>query len=172
MSTRIRRVNVKQNKAFSLVEVVLALGVVAFALVAILGVFPAAFSQNRKGISDTRAAQLAKMVVSTIDAQSATFSTINCFGVIPPLDLTNYSTATAPVTLYAAYPSPDQPQITNTKAANSIYSIEIRFNNVPAVAPSVTLPAGTVNQLQIRIRGLSTVTTDFVEFMYLARKKS
>jgi uncharacterized protein (TIGR02598 family) len=161
--------HVKRIKAFSLIEVVLAIGVVALALVAVLGVFPAALSQNRKGISDTRAAQLTRMLVASIDAQSATFSTINCFGAT--LDLARSSTSTPSVLLYAAYSSPNQPVITNTKGADSIYNIEIRFNNAPQVAPSVTLPVGTVNQLQIRVRGASAISTDFLEFMYLARKK-
>jgi len=149
---------------------VLAIGVVAFALVAILGVFPAAFSQSRKGVSDTRAAPLVRMIVATVDAQASTFNAINCFGAT--LDLAGSSTGTAAVMLYAAYPSPDQPQITNTKGTNSIYSIELKFNNTPPVAPSTTLPTGTVNQLQFRIRGLNNVSTDYVEFIYLARKKN
>ncbi len=152
-----------------MIEVVLALGVVAFALVAILGVFPAAFSQNRKSISDTRAGQLARMMVSTIESQTATFSAIDCFGAT--LDLAASSTGTTPVLLYAAYPSPNQPEVTTAKNGDSIYSIEFRFNNTPALAPSVTLPTGIVNQVQIRIRGISGTSTEFREFMYLFRKK-
>lgn len=159
----------KRTSGFSLIEVVLALGVVSFALVAIFAVFPAAMSQNRKGISDTRAAQLTRMIVATIDAQSSNFSAIDCFGIT--LDLGGSNSATSPVLLYAAYPSPDQPIISKTKDLNSIYNIEIRFNNLPPVAPSVTLPTGLVNQLQIRIRGVSATSTDFIELMYLARKK-
>lgn len=158
----------KRRAAFSLIEVVLALGVVAFALVAILGVFPAALSQNRKGVSDTRAAQLVKMIVATIDAQTATFSSINCFGAT--LDLAGSDKNTAPAQLYAAYPSPNQPDITNVRQPNSIYRIEIRFDNAPPIAPAPTPPVGTLNQLQIRIRGLSSVTNDYLEFMYVARK--
>lgn len=162
---------------FSLIEVVLALGVVAFSLVAILGVFPAALSQNRKGISDTRAAQLIRMIVATIDSQASNFSAIDCFGAT--LDLSNSSTTTAPVILYAEYPSlygqsppTDQPTISPGQSPRSIYSIEIRFNNAPELAPAVTLPAGSVNQLQFRVRGISTTSSDFLEFMYLARKKT
>ncbi len=169
MLTRIRRAKRDRRPGFSLIEVVIALGVVSFALVAILGVFPAAFSQNRKSISDTRAAQLARMIVSTIESQTATFTAIDCFGAT--LDLGASSTGTNPVFLYAAYPSPDQPVITATKDTNSIYTIELRFNNAPEVAPAVTLPVGTVNQVQMRIRGVATTSTDFREFMYLFRKK-
>jgi uncharacterized protein (TIGR02598 family) len=160
----------KRRRAFSLIEVVLALGVVAFALVAILGVFPAALSQNRRGVSDTRAAQLAKMIVATIDAQTATFSSISCFGAT--LDLGASNKNTAPAHLYAAYPSPNQPDITNARQPNSIYRIEIRFDNAPPIAPTPTLPVGTLNQLQIRIRGLSSATNDYLEFMYVVRKSS
>ena len=170
MWTHIRQAKRVATRGFSLIEVVIALGVVAFALVAILGVFPAAFSQNRKSISDTRTAQLARMIVSTIESQTATFSNIDCFGAT--LDLVASSTGTNPVLLYAAYPSPNQPEITTTKNGTSIYSIEIRFNNAPEVAPSVTLPAGTVNQVQIRIRGVAgALRPSFREFMYLFRKK-
>ncbi len=169
MSTLIRRVKPNRTRGFSLIEVVIALGVVAFALVAILGVFPAAFSQNRKSISDTRAAQLARMIVSTIESQTASFSAIDCFGAT--LDLAASSTGTNPVLLYAAYPSPNQPEIAAAKDANSIYTIELRFNNVPEVAPAVTLPTGMVNQVQIRIRGVAATSTDFREFIYLFRKK-
>lgn len=170
MSIPIRRAKLREILGFSLIEVVLALGVVAFSLVAILGVFPAAFSQNRKGISDTRAAQLARMVVSTIEAQTITFSNIYCFGTTA-LDLSTLTTSADPVLRYAAYPSPDQPVITDVKDANSIYTIELRFNNAPEVAPSVTLPVGTVNQIQIRIRGVSAAAPDYLEFLYLIRKK-
>ena len=159
----------KRSQAFSIVEVVIALGVVAFALVAILGVFPAALTQNRKGISDTRAAQLSKMMVATIDAQSANFAGIVCFG--RTLDLTSLVKDGPAMQWYAGYPSPNVPEITSVKNASSIYSIEMKFDNNPQVAPGVTLPAGTLNQLQIRFRGLAITSPDFTEFMYLARKK-
>lgn len=169
MSTHIRRAERERTPGFSLIEVVIALGVAAFALVAILGVFPIAFSQNRKSISDTRAAQLARMIVSTIEGQTGTFGGIDCFGTT--LNLAASSTDTDPVLLYAAYPSPNQPEITTVKNPNSIYTIELRFNNTPEVAPSVTLPTGTVNQVQLRVRGIAATSTDFREFMYLFRKK-
>ena len=44
-------------RGFSLVEVVLALGVVGFALVAILGVFPVGLTTQHSAQDDTRAAQ-------------------------------------------------------------------------------------------------------------------
>ena len=79
MLTLIRRVRARGGNSFSLVEVVLALGVISFALVAILGVFPIGLAANRTSISDTRAAQLVNAVVATIDAQCATFDNVQLF---------------------------------------------------------------------------------------------
>lgn len=156
--------------SFSLVEVVLALGVIAFALVAILGVFPIGLAANRLSINDTRAAELAKAVSATIDAQAATFSAINCYGAT--LDLATFDASSAPQKLYASYPSPSQPTITNTQTADSIYTIELRFDNDPVVTPSGTkLGAGKLNQIQIRMTGKSS-NSGSVEFFYLARKKN
>jgi uncharacterized protein (TIGR02598 family) len=171
MSIRIRRVKSATRDGFSLIEVVLALGVISFALVAILGVFPAGLAANRTSISDTRAAQLANAITATIDAQSAAFSSVNCYGVT--LNLASFG-ASDTKTLFAGYPSPNQPEITSGANPNSIYTIELRFDNDPplnSAIPPTKLGPGKLNQLQIRIKGKSN-TSDFAEFFYLARKKS
>ncbi len=53
-------------RGFSLVEVVLALGVVAFALLAILGVFPVGLTTQHLAQDDTRAAQIAADIFSSV----------------------------------------------------------------------------------------------------------
>ncbi len=175
MSILTPRVRGREQKSFSLVEVVLALGVISFALVAILGVFPIGLAANRTSISDTRAAQLVNAVVATIDAQCATFSNVQCFG-LSPLDLAALTTTDAPRLLYASYPSPNQPSISSTQDANSIYTIELRFDNDPAIAPDPA-PSGThlgpgkLNQIKIRIRG-KTAAAGYLEFSYLARQRN
>ena len=55
--------------AFSLVEVVLALGVVGFAIVAILGVLPAGLQTSRGAQDETRAAQIAQSVFAALASQ-------------------------------------------------------------------------------------------------------
>ena len=57
---------------FSLVEVVVAMGLISFAMIAILAFFPSGLSSNRSSVQDTRAAQIAHAVAGTIDSQSAT----------------------------------------------------------------------------------------------------
>lgn len=64
----------RRSRAFSLVEVVLAIGVVSFAFVAIMGLLPAGMSQFRKAIDTTMAADIAQRIIS--DAQQADFDTL------------------------------------------------------------------------------------------------
>ncbi len=160
------------SRAFSLVEVVLALGVVSFAIVAILGLFPVALNSNRAGINEGRAAELVRAITGTIDSQCATFSTINCYGAT--LDLTSLKKGDPPVTLYASYPSsypsPGQPTI-STSAVNSIYSAELRFDNNPPLDSAGTgLGTSKLNLIEIRIYGKSH-SEGAMEFFYLARNK-
>lgn len=54
--------------AFSLIEVAIALGVAAFALVAILGVIPIGLNSNKASIEQTAAAALAVSVVADLQA--------------------------------------------------------------------------------------------------------
>jgi uncharacterized protein (TIGR02598 family) len=156
--------------AFSLIEVVLALGVIAFALVAILGVFPTGLAANRSSISDTRASQLLSAITATIDAQCTTFSNVTCYGTT--LDLASLDTATAAKTLYVSYPSPNQPTISNNANLTSwIYTVELTFDNNPALTSTGTkLGPGKLNKIQLRLRGKST-TEGFVEGFYLARNR-
>jgi uncharacterized protein (TIGR02598 family) len=166
------RNNRHQGAGFSLVEVVLALGVIAISLVAILGVFPVGLSSNRTSVSDTRAAELANAIFATIDAQSSTFSSVQCYGAT--LDLTALSTAAADTrTFYASYSSPNQPVISSDPAlVDRIYSIELKFDNDPAVTSSgVKLGPGKLNKIQMRVSGKST-TEGFVEVFYIARNRS
>jgi uncharacterized protein (TIGR02598 family) len=60
-----------EHRAFSLVEVVLALGVVSFAVVGILAVFPAGLRTSQSSQNDTRAPQIAQKIYSEIAAQAA-----------------------------------------------------------------------------------------------------
>lgn len=64
----------RTQRAFSLVEVVLAIGVVSFAFVAILGLLPAGMSQFRKAIDTSVAADIAQRVID--DAQQTDWDTL------------------------------------------------------------------------------------------------
>src|SRR3954467_13083751 len=90
--------------AFSLVEVVLALGVISFAIVAILGVFPVGLSTGHSAQDETRAPQIAQMILSSLTAQASTQFN-NVLVALPnnqtvAVDLTSSASPTTP-NLYA-----------------------------------------------------------------------
>jgi hypothetical protein len=60
----------KINRGFSLVEVVLALGVISFAIVAILGVIPIGLRTGHSAQDETRAAQIAENVLGSLSSQA------------------------------------------------------------------------------------------------------
>jgi len=55
-----------ENWAFSLLEVVVALGIVSFAIVAIMGMFPIALKTSRESMTETDAALIARRIFSEI----------------------------------------------------------------------------------------------------------
>jgi uncharacterized protein (TIGR02598 family) len=156
----------RAQHAFSMIEIVVALGVISFAIIAILGIFPIALSSNRSGMNEARAAQLVRAITGTIDSQCATFTSVDCFG--QSLNLASLAKTDGPKTLYASYSSPSQPAI-STSATGSIYSIELRFDNNPPVT-TAGLGSGKVNLIQIRIYGKNQ-SEGSMEFFYLARNK-
>jgi uncharacterized protein (TIGR02598 family) len=155
----------KRWGAFSLVEVVVALGVIAFAIVAIIGLVPTGLQTSHSSQDETRAAQIAQLLFASLVSQSQTqFENIQ-LPVTPaaPLDLSkSTSTATAPaVQLYA-----DNSGQLSTSAVGASYSVAIITNNSPAgfdatyanlVTISVGWPAGAP--------AASRTTRDFVRIV-------
>jgi len=93
---------------FSLVEVVIALGVIAVAVLAILAVFPAALQTGHSAQDETRAAQIAQTIFPSLAGQAVSqFNNLqlllsdNTTRSTPPIDLTTSSGATPALTLYA-----------------------------------------------------------------------
>jgi Tfp pilus assembly protein PilV len=116
---------------FSIVEVVIALGVIAIAVVSILALFPAALQTGHSAQDETRAAQIAQAIFPSLAGQAVSqFNNVqfllsdNSTRSTPPIDLTTSSGATPAVTLYAG----NDGELTqdNTKAA---YAIFIYTNN-------------------------------------------
>ena len=73
--------------------------------------------------------------------------------------------------LYAGFPEPGRPNITHTRALDSIYKIELRFENDPDLGGGVRLGPGKVSRLQIRVSGKSAASKS-AEFFYLFRNKT
>ncbi len=127
--------------AFSLIEVVLALGIIAFALVAILGMIPVALESNRASIDETRATEIAGQVFATLSSQP--FEAISLCGNGINLSAADASASSA-LTIYATRAGELQNSPNETA-----YLIRLRFNN----APSATV-RGDANEVQVIISNL------------------
>ena len=60
------------SAAFSLIEIVLALGIISFALVGIMGLFPVAMKSAQESQRETRAAQIAMQIFNDLRGTPAT----------------------------------------------------------------------------------------------------
>jgi uncharacterized protein (TIGR02598 family) len=96
------------TEAFSLIEVVLALGVVSFAIVGIMGLFPVAMRAGLESQRETRATHIARQIYADIKAGPPTntflatnatpaFRTINLANPVPPTNTVYYNNQGEPV---------------------------------------------------------------------------
>lgn len=123
--------------AFSLVEVVLALGVIGFALLAIIGLFPIGLQSDRASIQETRANFIAQQTFATLRSQPFSVVTFSLLGGSQTFDLST-ATGTGPV-LHATYDG-------NFVDTPDYFTIQVLFNNAPLGAV-----AGTANEVHLRI---------------------
>jgi uncharacterized protein (TIGR02598 family) len=124
----------KKNTAFTLVEVVLSLGVVAFAFVPIIGLLPLGLDMSRKAIDATVEAHIAQQL--TTQAQQTDFSVL-----ITPAASTNFSSpgATPAPTYY------DDLGNTLSSSSGAVYEAGFIVKTINGV-PSTGLPGGTTTQ--------------------------
>lgn len=120
----------KTRSAFSLVEVVLALGVMAVAALAIIGVLPIGLSTGHSAQDETRASQIAEAVFSTFASQAQTQFTAVALPVAPAptIDLTS---SNSPITNPAAFFYADNSGTLSNSATNAAFSISIGTNTAP-----------------------------------------
>lgn len=141
-------------RAFSLVEVVLALGVISFAVVAILGVFPLGLNTSHSAQDETRAPQIAQTIFATLASQTFNAVSIKLYdnvgGASGSVDMdlaqengidanlnglsANNSgdvfilTGGNPPKFLTAHAPPSLPATDTT----SVYAISVLFNNSPS----------------------------------------
>jgi len=129
--------------AFSLVEVVLALGVIAVGVIAILGAFPTALQIGHSAQDETRAAHIAQSVFGSLVAQGRTGTgNLNTAATIPPTTTSVNLTSSSQYTTCAN----NDGQLINC-TANATYAITIYTNNS---VPGFTDPA-SANQVTVRV---------------------
>jgi len=137
--------------AFSLAEVVIALGVIAIATTAILGVFPVALTTGHSAQDATRAPEIAQAVLSSVASQAQTqFNNVQlplADNTTLSIDLTASSSPTTP-TLYADNDG-NLISATAQNAAIAVYAIYIFANNSPSGFP--TPPPAYANEVTVRV---------------------
>ena len=131
----------RSRGGFTLAEVALAIGIVAFAFIALIGVFPVGFTQSRASVEETRATHLAQTIFASLRA--ADFNNVTAFYDAPAFDLGAVADFTgrptrenAQLTLHAVFPEPDAPLITfdRAKAAHAgpiDCTVGLWFNKIP-----------------------------------------
>ena len=140
-----------RTRSFSLLEVVIALGVITVGIVGILAVFPTALQTGHSAQDETRAAHIAQSVFGSLVAgASSQFSNVQLPLSASPspaptplsINLTTGSGTTPAVTLYA---DNDGNLIANS--SNAAYAILLYTNNT---VPGFTDPA-SANQVTVRV---------------------
>lgn len=145
--------------AFSLVETAVSLGIVAFAMVAMLGLLPVCLKEEAASIAETQETHLATAVFAAL--RTPPFTRADCFGA--KLDLSTLDEAAAPVFLYARFPASGDPAIGPVSDAGAgfgsssvperVYLLKLQFQKLalagsqaPAAANRVTVTIQPQNQ--------------------------
>jgi Tfp pilus assembly protein PilV len=135
-----------KTPGFSLLEVVIALGVITVGIVGVLAVFPTALQTGHSAQNETRAAHIAQSVFGSLVAQAPSqfdnlqFLLSDGVTLSPSIDLR--TTLSPAVTLYA-----DNDGKLSNSVANAAYSIPIYTNTS---VPGFTDPA-SANAVTVRV---------------------
>jgi len=131
-----------RTSSFSLLEVVIALGVIAVGIVGVLAVFPTALQTGHSAQDETRAAHIGQSVFGSLVAGATSqFTAVPLPPTSVSVDLTASSAPTSP-TLYA-----DNDGNLVPNSTNSAYAIFIYTNNA---VPGFTDPA-SANLVTVRV---------------------
>src|SRR5437762_11602421 len=104
-------------RAFSLVEIVLALGVAAFCLIAIFGLMPVGMQTNRNATSQTVATNITAAIVADLRTTPAAATTSPQFAITFGTDKTLYFDASG--------------QASASLGTDSRYRLNITWNSAP-----------------------------------------
>jgi type II secretory pathway pseudopilin PulG len=116
------------RSGFSIIEAVLALGVVAVSLIAILGLMPVSIKTNQNSQEQTTASAIATDILSDLYATSTTKSTSAHYSI--PIPLPGALATPAPMYLNASgqwNQTPPQPTPPTVFQSDSRYGVQIRF---------------------------------------------
>jgi uncharacterized protein (TIGR02598 family) len=131
-------------RAFSLVELVLALGVAAFCLIAVFGLMPVGMQTNRNATSQTAATNIIASTVADLRATPAAETTSPQFAITFGTNKTLYfDTLWQPSTSLTA-DSRYRLNITWNSAPTGLHYAALKVTWPAAADPLVTTPSGSV----------------------------
>jgi len=161
-----------RSGAFSLVEVVLALGLFAFCIVVILGLLGTVMNSSKDSWMESRAAQIARQIASDLlpdpvgDASSTSTATplAGMLVTLPnPIQLPLIPAATTTNTVY--YSTDGEPVAPD--APNAVFRADVVLTPVVLEPAAGTLPERKASQLRIDIR--PATQTNAAPFQFVAR---
>ena len=141
----------KTTHSFSLVEVILALGVISFAIVAIIGIVPTGLSTSHSAQDETRAAHIAQQILNSMAAQAQTrFNNVE-LPVPSPAPLIDLSTSNTSTSAPAAFLYADNDGRISQVANGATFSISITTDDFSTTTSPAPFDARYANKVTVRI---------------------
>ena len=130
--------------AFSLLEVVLALGVAAFCLIAILGLLPVGVQTNRNASSQTAVSNIIATVVSDLRTTPAAATTSPVFAITFDAEKTLFFDASGRASSSLSADSRYRLNVTWNAAPTGLHYAVLKASWPAEVDPATTPPGGSV----------------------------
>jgi uncharacterized protein (TIGR02598 family) len=133
-----------QAAAFSLVEVVLALGVTGFCLIAILGLMPVGVQTNRNATSQTAATNIVAAIVADLRTTPAAATTSPEFAITFGTEKTLFFDALGQAATSFTPDSRYRLSITWNSAPTGLQYAVLKVTWPASVDPATAMPSGSV----------------------------
>ncbi len=133
----------RQAQGFSLIELLLALGIASFCLIPLLGLLPVGLRNDQSSNEQTRMANIATLIVRDMTSVSSTNTTTPLYGFQIPA--AGGTANTSPQTLYLAPDGSETGTVGTAPGSTAFYRVSIAF--IPpasAVSQTATLARVTV----------------------------
>jgi uncharacterized protein (TIGR02598 family) len=130
--------------AFSLVELVIALGVAGFCLFAVFGLMPVGMQTNRNATSQTAATNIIAGIVADLRATPAAATTSPQFAITFGTDKTLYFDTSGQASTSLSTDSRYRLSITWNSAPTGLHYAALKVTWPAAGDPAVTTPSGSV----------------------------
>ena len=134
-----------QAAAFSLVELVLALGVAAFCLIAVFGLIPVGVQTNRNATSQTAATNIITAIVADLRTTPTAATSSPQFAITFGTDKTLYFDASGQAATSLGPDSRYQVNIRWNSAFTGLHYADLKVTWPAPVDPATTTPSGFVD---------------------------